>query len=260
MDNSTPSNRIAIVTGSAVGIGHAIALRLAEDGFDVVLNDIPRNEELLKSATKEIEAKGRKAHIVMGDVTSESLIEELVAKAVEVFGGLDVMVANAGIAVPVQAIHDVVAEDWKRIIDVNLNAVMYCFKHAARQMIKQGRGGRIIGASSIFGKRGSPGYTAYSATKFAVRGLVQSSASDLGKYGITVNAYAPGFIDTPMLRQAADLVRDGTTIREIAVKASPLGVIGQPEDVAAVVSFLVSPQAKFITGQAYGVDGGVHFD
>ncbi|KAJ8689990.1 hypothetical protein PTI98_012835 [Pleurotus ostreatus] len=219
-DLSLPSQSkgVAIITGAAQGLGRAIALRLASDGFDVALNDIPAKAPALEELVNEIKAGAgtnseRRAIFVPGSVAKEDDVMELVARTARELGGLDVgsvtlidlfdhlivqMVANAGFALN-GLISDTSVEDWDALYAVNVRGTFLCYKHAADAMIKQGRGGRIVGACSIAGKKGFPDSPAYSSSKFAVRGLTQSAAQEYGKYGITVNAYAPGSIVTELL-------------------------------------------------------------
>ncbi|KAL0061208.1 hypothetical protein AAF712_011967 [Marasmius tenuissimus] len=249
---SSPTKGVSIVTGAAQGIGKAIAIRLAQDGFDIALNDISSKEEQLKAVEKEIAKVGRRTAIVHADVSSESEVKEMVEKVVEVLGGLDVMVANAGIC-PVNTLTEMTADHWDAAFAVNSRGTFLCYKYAAIQMIKQGKGGRIIGASSSAGKQGRKFCMAYSATKFAVRGMTQSAAWELGKHGITVNAYAPGAIETEMGTSTKNLVVDAQAIDAKISKASwtdnPSGRWGEPEEVAALVSFIASKDSSFVTGE-----------
>ncbi|KAH9932272.1 NAD-binding protein [Fomitopsis serialis] len=252
--------RVAIVTGASKGIGHDIALRLADDGLDITINS--RNAAELEVVAAEIRAKGRKVLAFVGDVSDEDAVKGMVGKTVETLGRLDVMVANAGIGF-VSSVVDMDLKDWNRCMDCNLASTMLCYKYAARQMIDQGEGGRIIGASSILGKKGGPNSSAYVATKFAIRGLTQCLAIELAPHNITVNTYAPGVILTPMTDVGAlDQQYGGSP------GAYTKHVCGIPPDgphsssgdpVASVVSYLAKPEAYFITGQSIGVDGGVVF-
>ncbi|KZP24016.1 NAD-binding protein [Athelia psychrophila] len=256
---------IALVTGSAQGIGRAISLRLADDGFDVAVNDIPSNQPALDSLVDEIRAKGRQAVAVPADVTQEEQVKEMVAKAVKDLGGLDVMVANAGICHSTGSVVETTVENWDRHFDVNVKGVFFCYKHAGVQMVAQGRGGRIIGAASVSGKRGNSGFAPYSASKFAVRGLTQSLAQELGPHRITVNTYAPGIIDTPLMHnvEAAIAQKSGQELGALAAginAQTALGYIGKPEDIASLVSYIASKEAHFITGQSVSANGGSHFD
>ncbi|PPQ88743.1 hypothetical protein CVT25_008550 [Psilocybe cyanescens] len=226
-------NRTAVITGASRGIGRAIALRLAHDGYDVALNDLPSSSGLIDELSTIIKEKtGRKAVTLTGDVSVEEDVRKLVDGTVEGLGGIDVMVANAGICFT-KSIADTTVKEWDKIQAINGRGTFLCYKYAALQMIKQGRGGRIIGASSVAGKQGWPYLSGYCSTKFVVRALTQSGAQEWAKHGITVNAYAPGPIETDM----------------------SLGINGTPEDIAGLVSYLASDQAKFITGQAITIDG-----
>ncbi|KZP28719.1 NAD-binding protein [Athelia psychrophila] len=256
---------VALVTGSAQGIGRAVSLRLADDGFDVAVNDIPAKQPALDTLVEEIKAKGRKAFAVPADVSQEDQVRGMVESAVKNLGGLDVMVANAGICYSTGSVIETSAEEWDRFFRINVNGVFFCYKYAGKQMVAQGRGGRIIGASSVMGKSGGTMVAPYSATKFAIRGLSQSLAQELGPHRITVNTYAPGIIDTPM-SQAGDAllckqlgVESGVPLAQIAA-ATPAGYLGKPEDVASLVSYLASKEAHFITGQSISPGGGMHFD
>jgi len=258
------SKGVALVTGSGQGIGRAISLRLADDGFDVAVNDIPSNRQNLESLVKEIESKGRKSIIVVADVTQEDQVKAMVDTTVKDLGGLDVMVANAGIATFGVPIIKTTAEDFDRIFNVNVKGVFFCYKYAGLQMVAQGRGGRIIGASSTVGKTAQIYLGPYSASKFAVRGLTQSMAQELGSHRITVNSYCPGAIETPMLKEIdAAFAKMKPDAKEgdyykLADAKSPLGYKGAPEDIASVVSYIASKEAHFITGQSISVNGGVH--
>ncbi|KAF7377447.1 NAD-binding protein [Mycena sanguinolenta] len=253
------AKRTAIVTGAAGGIGRAIALRLADDGFDVAVNDISRQSEALTQLVAEITAKGRTSSLHIADVSSEDEVCAMVEAVVNQYGSLDVMVANAGIATR-SPISEMTAEQWDRIMNINARGVFLCYKYAGMQMIKQGNGGRIIGASSTVGKQGHPFNFAYTASKFAVRGLTQAAALEFGPHGITVNAYAPGAVDTEMLPFIfpPDTPRD-TLLGEMA-KLSPLKLVGTPADIANLVSFIASKESQFITGQSISTNGGAYFD
>ncbi|EEB94002.1 hypothetical protein MPER_07268, partial [Moniliophthora perniciosa FA553] len=198
------------------------------------------------------------------DVSDEEQVKKMVEDVVKDYGSLDVMIANAGIARH-RALIDTTSEDLDKVISVNFKGVFFCYKHAAIQMIAQNRPGRIIGASSVMGKQGAPGLSVYSSTKFAVRGLTQSAAKELGPHKVTVNAYAPGCIKTEMMEeydsvhaqktggQAGDLM---TTLAAM----SCLGYNGSPSEVASLVSYLASDAAHFITGQTISVNAGFFFD
>ncbi|PSS35523.1 hypothetical protein PHLCEN_2v1517 [Hermanssonia centrifuga] len=260
---SSPT-RVAIVTGAALGLGRAIALRLAADGLHVVVNDLPKQKDNLEALVKEIEATGSRAAPFIADVTVEENVKNLVAFAVSTFGGLDVMVANAGTAF-VKSILDTTLEDVDGLFNINFRAAFLSYKYAAKQMIAQGRGGRIIGAASAVAKKGFPFMSTYSATKFAIRALTQSAAQEWGAYGITVNAYCPGIIWTPLIEAlgaslASVVGQADADPKEMWAKSCSLGRIGEPNDIAGYVSFLASKDSGFITGQSTLVDGGSLFD
>lgn len=259
--NASP--RTAIVTGSARGIGRAIALRLARDGLSVTLADLPTSEEGLRSACDEIGQAGGTCRIATADVSVPADADRLVADHVTAFGGLDVMVANAGIAVTARFV-DTTPEILDRTLAINVRGVFNCYKAASARMIEQGRGGRLIAAGSVSSHRGSDWQCAYVASKFAVRGLNQAVAMELGKYGITANLYSPGVIHTPLW----DAIDEVVTTSESKPRGShfarmpqhiTLRRTGVPEDVTGVVSFLASEDAAYVTGQSIVVDGGIYF-
>ncbi|KAL6301458.1 NAD-P-binding protein [Sparassis latifolia] len=260
MSTAKSSVRIAIVTGAAQGMGESIALRLAEDGLDVAVNDVPTKLEQLAAVVKQIETKGRRAIAVPGDVRSEKDVKALVEKTVETFGSLDVMVANAGVML-LKAVLDTTTEDTDFVYSVNVNGVFWCFKYAALQMIKQGRGGRIIGASSTAGKRGQANMAAYSGSKFAVRGIIQSCASEWAQHKITVNGYSPGAILTPMVLHPDDAINGGPASTAMKYIGMPLDTPhAEPSVIASLVSYLAKPESFFVTGQCINVDGGLRYD
>ncbi|KAJ7699208.1 NAD(P)-binding protein [Mycena rosella] len=254
------SKGIALVTGAAQGIGRTIALRLADDGFNVAVNDIPSKTTSLAQVVEDIQAKGRASSAHLADVTSEEQVEKMVADVAAAHGGIDVMVANAGVAKWARIV-DTSTDEWDRIMTINGRGTFLSYKYAGMQMIKQGRGGRIIGASSAAGKAGYAGLGAYCASKFAVRGLTQAA----GTHGITVNAYAPGSLDSEMMNGLAVGNHKDTGIPpEVWLdglkSATPLKRLGTMEDVANLVSFIASEGSGFITGQSLSVNGGTYFD
>ena len=260
-DRSAP-DRSALVTGAARGIGRAIAERLAADGLGVSVADLPSSKDQVDAVVAGLGGP----EVALGlaiDVTDTDSVETAVAAHVQHFGGLDVMVANAGIALTAPLL-ETTAEQWRLTMDVNVRGVFHCYQSAARQMIAQGRGGRIIGAASVAAHRGGKWQGAYTASKFAVRGLSQSVAQELAPHQITVNVYSPGVVHTPMWEgiDAEMTRRRGTELgSEMAgmVAGIPLGRLETPNDVAGVVSFLASPDADYITGQSIVVDGGMWF-
>jgi len=250
---------VAIVTGASQGIGRAIALRLADDGFDVAINDLASAKEKLETLHQEIVSKGRKSHICIADVVEEDQVAHLVDEAVKELGDVEVMVANAGITL-MKPLLDTTVQDLDKILAINVRGVFLCYKYAAKRMIEQGKGGRLIGASSGVAKQGRASLSAYSASKFAVSGLTQSCADELGPHGITVNAYAPGAIETPMLHSLSEHFGSWESLVAAESARLPVRFIGNPNDVAGLVSFLASKESRFITGQSMSINGGYFFD
>ncbi|KAH7906309.1 hypothetical protein BJ138DRAFT_1162916 [Hygrophoropsis aurantiaca] len=252
------SKGIALVTGAAQGIGRAIALRLASDGFHVAVNDISSKQSLLDDVAQVANDKGSKTLSISADVGDEGQVQGMINNVVNKLGGLDVMIANAGIAT-FSPMTTSSTNHFDSTFRINVRGTYLCYKYAALQMIEQNRGGRIIGASSVAGKRGFVGLGAYSATKFAIHGLTQTAALELGRHGITVNSYAPGIISTPIWKSVFN-PEVPVTMQEYFkehIKDAPVGYTGQPADVASIVSYLASKEAHFVTGQSFSVDGGM---
>ncbi|KAI0826612.1 acetoin dehydrogenase [Trametes gibbosa] len=259
------AKRVAIITGAAEGIGRAIAFRLAKDGFDLGLFDLPRAQDKLDGVAEEIRAThGGRVINVLGDVSKEEDVKQLVETIVQELGTVYAMVANAGICIN-QVLHETTTEEADRLLNINVKGTFYSFKYAAIQMIKQGTGGRLVGAASIAGKRGYAEHALYSASKFAVRGIIQCAALDYGQYGITVNAYAPGACETSLLTGVDEYfaTKNGAptgTYKQKFRSGNALQRNAKPEDIAGLASFFLSDDAAFITGQSYLVDGGTCFD
>ena len=252
--------KVALVTGAARGIGRAIALRLAQEGADVAVADI--NEGGAQAVAEEARRVGRRAVAIKADVTRRDDVDAMVARAARELGGLDIAVANAGIAV-IAPLLEMAEPDWDRIFAVNVKGVWLTAAAAARRMVEQGRGGRLILASSRVGKTPSRLHPtgAYATTKHAVVGLTRALAFELARHQITVNAYCPGMVDTEMLESIDHAVakRRGMpagTYRAEALAQIPLGRIQQPEDVANMVAWLASGEAAYMTGQAVNIEGG----
>ena len=252
-------DRVAVVTGAGRGIGKAIAIRLAKDGLKVVVNDI--NNERLNKVTEEIKSMGMDVLPITADVTKRDQVYSMVSKAVDAYGSLDVMVANAGITFAKPFI-EVTDEEWDKVFDVNGKGVFLCDQAAAIQMIKQ-KSGKIINCSSIAGVQGTTNLLSiYSGTKFAVRGFSQVLSRELAPYGITVNVYCPGVVDTEMWGEADEVMvkymglEKGGAFKHYA-QGIPLGRPQTPEDVAGTISFLASHDSDFMTGQTLVIDGGL---
>ncbi|WML36395.1 3-oxoacyl-[acyl-carrier-protein] reductase [Clostridium sp. OS1-26] len=240
--------KTAIVTGASRGIGKAIAVKLAELGANLVLN-YRSDSKSVEDVIKEIESKGSKAIAVQGDVSIFSEAENIVKKAVEVFGSLDILINNAGITKDGLVLR-MKEEDFDKVIDVNLKGAFNCIRHAAPVMVKQ-KGGKIVNISSVVGVTGNAGQINYSAAKAGIIGVTKSAARELASRGINVNAVAPGFIQTDMTEVLSDKVKEST------LNNIPLKRFGSAQDIANMVAFLVSPSADYITGQVINVDGGM---
>lgn len=249
--------RVALVTGAAQGMGKAIAIRLARDGLDVAISDLPAKTEALDEVAKAVEEAGGKAAVFTGDVSKEEDVKSMVEGTANTLGGFNVMVANAGIG-PACSFLEETASGFNRTMAINGLSVFLCFKYAAKKIIELGHGeGRLVAASSLAGKMAYPGFTGYNASKFAMRGVVQTAALELGPHGITANAYAPGTIDTPLTRSE----EVSTQIDLPAIAATlPMRRVGLPGDIAALVSYLASVESSYVTGQTITIDGGWRVD
>jgi 3-oxoacyl-[acyl-carrier protein] reductase len=241
-------NRIAIVTGASRGIGRAVALELAARGASVIVN-YNSSPERADEVVKEIEAGGGKAAVFQADVSNFEAAQALVKFAVETFGDLHILVNNAGITRDM-VIMMMPEADWDTVIDTNLKSTFNCSKAAVKHMMRK-RYGRIVSIASVAGQMGNPGQTNYSASKAGQIGFTKALAREVAARNITVNAIAPGFVDTEIL----DAMPEGTL--EAALKMVPLARTAQPEEIGYAVAFLASDQAGYITGQVLGVDGGM---
>ncbi|MCY6353702.1 3-oxoacyl-[acyl-carrier-protein] reductase [Clostridium sp. ZS2-4] len=249
MDNKILMGKNAVVTGASRGLGRAIALKLAELGANVILN-YRSSANSVEEVVKAIEEKGVKALAVQGDVSSFEDAKNIIDAAVKNFGSIDILVNNAGITKD-GLLMRMKEEDFDNVIEVNLKGVFNCTRHAVPIMMKQ-RSGRIINISSVVGIAGNAGQANYAAAKAGIIGFTKSTAKEIASRGITVNAIAPGFIQTDM----TDVLSD--KVKETIMTSIPLKKLGEPEDVAETTAFLASPAAKYITGQVISVDGGMH--
>ena len=241
-------NKLAIITGGTRGIGKQIALTFAKEGYNIAINYRTENEDL-KNTKKEIEENNVKCFTFQGDVTNFKDCEQFVKQIVEEFGNIDVLVNNAGITRDTLLMR-MKEEDFKQVIDTNLIGTFNVTKNVISYMMKA-RSGRIINISSVVGISGNAGQTNYSASKAGIIGFTKSLAKEVASRNITVNAVAPGFIETQM----TDVLKDD--IKEEIAKKIPLKRMGTPQDVANVVKFLASDDSSYITGQVINIDGGM---
>ena len=242
------AGKIAVVTGASRGIGRAIAIRLAGEGATVVIN-YNGSKEKAEEVKQEIEGAGGKAAVCQCNVADFDQCQAFIQKVNDEFGRIDILVNNAGITRD-GLLMKMSEEDFDQVIETNLKGAFHTIRFASRQMLRQ-KSGRIINLSSVVGVTGNAGQANYAASKAGVIGLTKSAARELASRGITVNAIAPGFIETDMTSVLSEKVKEG------AAAGIPLGAFGKPEDVAAAAAFLASDEAGYITGQVLHVDGGM---
>lgn len=248
-ENMELSGKTALVTGAGRGIGAAIAKKLADKGATVIIN-YSGNDKAAQDTLDDITADGNKAEIYKCNVADYEEVEQMIQYVVQKYKKIDILINNAGITRD-GLIMRMSEKDFDEVIDVNLKGTFNCIRHVARQMIKQ-RCGRIVNMSSVVGIAGNAGQINYAASKAGVIGITKSAAKELAARGITVNAIAPGYIDTDMTRVLSDDIKDSI------VSQIPLKKMGQVSDIADAAVFLVSDMASYITGQVLSVDGGMN--
>ncbi len=250
-------DKVALVTGAGRGIGEAIAVRLAQEGADIIVCDIDVNSA--RETAEKIKRIGRRSLVTKSDVSKIADIEKMVNLTLEKFGKIDILVNNAGIVI-VGSVTEYREEDWDKTINVNLKGVFLCCKVVAKVMIKQ-KSGKIINIASDSGKTGSALFVPYNASKFGVVGFTQGLAKELAPHKINVNAVCPGVVETKMWDCVDEKLRRMWGLSKVEalkmhIKRIPLGRLEKPKDVAGVVAFLTSKDADYMTGQAINVTGG----
>ncbi len=246
--NLVLEEKAALVTGAGRGIGRQIALTLAECGADVILN-YHGSKEAAKETEKAVKEFGRRAFLYPCDVSDSDAVKKMIEESTKEFGKIDILVNNAGITRD-NLLMRMSEEEFDAVMDINLKGTFHCIRHIARQMIRQ-KSGRIISISSVSGVLGNAGQANYCASKAGIIGLTKSAAREFASRGITVNAVAPGFIDTEM---TAVLSKE---VQEDILNRIPMKQFGRVEDIAQMVAFLASDAARYITGQVISVDGGM---
>ena len=252
------TDKVALVTGAAGGIGQAMIQRLAEEGADIVAADIDTGfaDETIKMVT----GWGRKIEALQIDVTQKADIDRMIRHAVDTMGHLDILMNNAGV-IRFQEMHEITEADWDFVCNVNLKGAFFVLQAAARQMVEQGDGGKIVNTASVSGKQPEPFFVHYGVSKAGVISMTKSAAVALGPHGITVNAICPGSTITNMHMTVTHALAERRNISveemiQVRESALPTGRRNDPSDIAAMAAFLASSDADNITGQSYNVDGG----
>lgn len=240
--------KTAVVTGASRGIGRSVALRLASEGAKVVVN-YSGSQEKAEAVVEEIQASGGEAFVFQANVSDADQVKAMMEETIKQFGSIDFLVNNAGITRD-NLLMRMKEEEWDDVLSINLKGVFLCTKAVTRQMMRQ-RSGRIVNLASVVGVVGNPGQANYVAAKAGVIGLTKTTAKELATRNILVNAVAPGFITTDMTDEL------GAEMKQQLLATIPLGTLGTSEDIASTVSFLLSDEAKYITGQTINVDGGM---
>jgi NAD(P)-dependent dehydrogenase (short-subunit alcohol dehydrogenase family) len=248
-------NKVAIITGGARGIGKATCRILAQQGAKLVVTDIVDDEG--KNVAEELRKDGWKAQFYHLDTSVEKEVSSVFGQINDKLGSIDVLVNNAGISGTNDPTHEISESDWQKVIDINVNGVFFCTKHAVRYMLNQSRGGSIINLSSIYGIISAPDLPAYHASKGAVRLMTKTDALLYAKDGIRVNSVHPGYIWTPLVEELASRSEEGIEkFQKNLAGKHPVGRVGEPEDIAYGILYLASDEAKFVTGSELVIDGG----
>ena len=263
--NGRFNDKVMIITGAAGGIGKSVALRAAKEGAKLVLAD--RKEEMSKETLKEIREITSNVEFLICDLREGENCKKVIDTAIKKFGGLDILINNAGITGTPAPVHEMSEEMFRNVLDCNIMIAFHCSHYGIQEMIKQNKGGAIVNVSSVAGLTGFPGHSAYVTSKHGLNGLTRNMALDYARYGIRVNAVNPGTTDTPMYHEALEFLKNK---RESAEKAgvkieggivsgkvtSPQNRVARAEEVADVILFLASPEASNVTGIFMPVDGG----
>jgi NAD(P)-dependent dehydrogenase (short-subunit alcohol dehydrogenase family) len=255
--------RVAIVTGGGYGIGRAIALAMAKEGADVVV--AARTERALKQVAREIKGMGRKSLAMVIDLLQPEQPMAMVEKTLKKFGKIDILVNNAGAEGPISNVAEMDLKGWNDLLAVNLTGAMLCSRYVLEKGMIPRKNGVIINISSAAGRKGLPTRSAYSSSKFAIIGLTQSLAAEVGRYSIRVNAIAPGAVEGERIERVFNIAAKnrGVTYKQVVANSnarSALGRMVKPEEVGALAVFLASEQSSAITGQTINIDAGTNFN